>query len=135
MDSPALTSRTFVRSIITAWSTFLPDIVAATSLTLLGELSETCPPIIRKGVTSATGLNPLLANVDLPSLTVSKSTNGAMLLGDVVIVLDWEFLTILLITFLLIRAGSLLTMTLPAEAEADADAPPEADEDEEAPLD
>jgi hypothetical protein len=74
----------------------------------------------------------LLANVDLPSLTVSKSTNGAVLLGDVVIVLDWEFLTMLLITFLLIRAGSLLTMTLPAEAEADA--PPEADEDEEAPL-
>jgi hypothetical protein len=41
----------------------------------------------------------------------------------------------LLITFLLIRAGSLLTMTLPAEAEAEAEAPPEALEEEEAPLD
>src|ERR671938_598845 len=99
MDSPALTSRTFVRSITTAWSTLLPVTVAATSF------------------------------------TVSKSTKGAVLLGEVVTALDCEFLTMLLITFLLIRAGSLLTMTLPAEAEADADAPPEADEDEEAPLD
>src|ERR671933_1228921 len=135
MDSPALTSRTFVRSITTAWSTLLPVIVAATSLTLLGELSETWPPIIRNGVTSATGLYPLLANVDLPSLTVSKSTKGAVLLGEVVTALDCEFLTMLLITFLLIRAGSLLTMTLPAEAEAEAEAPPEALEEEEAPLD
>jgi hypothetical protein len=55
-----------------------------------------------------------------------------MLLGDVVTVVDWEFLTILLMTFLLIRAGSLLTITLPAEAEAEA--LPEAEEEEEAPL-
>jgi hypothetical protein len=60
-----------------------------------------------------------------------------MLLGDVVTTLDCELLTILLMTFLLIRAGSLLTMTFPAEAEleAEAEAPPEAEEEEEVPLD
>jgi hypothetical protein len=74
----------------------------------------------------------LLAKVDLPSFTVSKSTNGAVLLGEVVTTFDWELLTMLLITFFVIRAGSLLTITLPAEAEAEAE---EEEEDAEAPAD
>jgi hypothetical protein len=41
----------------------------------------------------------------------------------------------LLMTFLLIRAGSLLTMALPAEAEAEAPPEAEEEEEEEAPLD
>jgi hypothetical protein len=58
-----------------------------------------------------------------------------MLLGDVVTTLDCEFFTMLLMTFLLIRAGSLLTMALPAEAEAEAPPEAEEEEEEEAPLD
>ena len=83
MDSPALTSRTFVRSITTAWSTLLPVIVAATSLMLLlAEVSSTWPPIILNGDTTATGLYPLLANADLPRVTVSKSTRARVALGE-----------------------------------------------------
>ena len=58
--------------------------VAATSFTLLlAELSRTWPPIIWKGLTTASGLNPLLANIDLPSFIVSKSANAWALAGEV----------------------------------------------------
>jgi hypothetical protein len=52
-----------------------------------GELIDTWPPIIWNGFTSAKGLIPPLGNVDLPSMTVSKSTNGPLLDGDVVLLI------------------------------------------------
>jgi hypothetical protein len=83
-DSPAFTSRTFVRSIITACSIPRLVIVAATSfIFLLTAVSRTWPPIIRKGLTTASGLNPLLAKIDLPSLTVSKSAKALVPVGEV----------------------------------------------------
>ena len=39
---------------------------------------------------SANGLIPALGNVDLPSLTVSRSTNGPLLDGEVVVVIAVE---------------------------------------------
>jgi hypothetical protein len=83
-DSPAFISRTFARSIITACSTPRFVMVAATSFTLLlAELSRTWPPIIWKGLTTPSGLNPLLAKIDLPSFIVSKSANAWVVAGEV----------------------------------------------------
>ena len=54
---------------------------------------------------SANGLIPALGNVDLPSLTVSRSTNGPLLLGEAVVIVVAvvaEVALIILLTSLLI---------------------------------
>ena len=86
----------------------LPVILAATSLTfLLGELSSTWPPIILNGDTTAIGLKPLLANTDLPSLTVSRSTSTVVALGEDLAGCTEVALMILWITLLVTTVGSL----------------------------
>jgi hypothetical protein len=72
----------------------------------LGEFSDTWPPIIWKGATSANGLIPALGKLDLPSLTVSRSTNGPLLEGDMLFIVvaaaDCDVLSMILLIALLI---------------------------------
>jgi hypothetical protein len=84
-----IVSSVLIKSIMTACSTPLLVIVAATSFRLLlGEFNETCPPIIWNGATSAIDSKALLAKVVRSNLIVSTSANADEGLpgGDVVVI-------------------------------------------------
>jgi len=97
---------------------------------LLGELSETSPPIMRKGSISTRGNNKLLGKLTFSNFNVVLSTNGDELLVEVVDVALAELvLIIVLITFLEITVGSLLinvATDVPVAAAAVPPAPPPA---------